>query len=88
MNMFGILCSLKKEKACGHLKWKFRKEILIEDVRNKWPEDVLYKLLDPPQLSRQTWCSYPLLPSLFALDGKQFVQKVRINKPNPCFNAS
>ncbi|XP_027553935.1 pro-neuregulin-4, membrane-bound isoform isoform X1 [Neopelma chrysocephalum] len=85
---FGILSPLKKEKACGHLKWKFRKEILIEDVRNKWAEVVLYKLLESPQLSRQIWNSYLMLPSVFALFGKQFVQKVRLNKPNPRLNAN
>lgn len=88
MLKFGILFSLKKEKACGHLKWKFGKEILIEDVRNKWTEVVHYKLLEPSQLSRQTWNSYSLLPILFALFGKQFVQEVRMNKPKPCLNAN
>lgn len=28
---FGILSPLKKEKACGHLQWQFREELLIED---------------------------------------------------------
>lgn len=85
---FGTLFSLKKEKACGQLKWKFWKELLIEDVRNKWTDIVLYKLLEPSRLSRQTGNSDLLLPVLFALFGKQFVQKVRMNKPKPCLNAN
>lgn len=88
MLKFCVLFSLKKEKAWGHLKWKFRKETLIENVRNKWTEVVLYKLLEPSQLSRQTWNSYSLLPIPFALFWKQFVQEVRINKPKPCLNAN
>lgn len=87
MLKFGILFSLKKEKAHGHLKWKFRKEVLI-DVSNKCTEVVLYKLLEPSQLSRQTWNSYSLLPILYVLLRKQFVQKVRMNKPKPCLNAN
>lgn len=87
MLKFGILFSLKKEKACGHLKWKFRKEVLI-DVRNKCTEVVLYKLLEPSQLSGQTWNSHSLLPILHVLFRKQFVQKVRMNKPKPCLNAN
>lgn len=88
MLKFGTLFSLQKEKACGHLKWKFRKEKLIDDVRNKWTEVVRYKLLEHSQLSRQTWNSYSLLPILFALLGKQFVQKVRMNKLKPRLNAN
>ncbi|CAM9403614.1 unnamed protein product [Bubo scandiacus] len=86
MLKFGILFPLKKEMACGHLKWKFRKEILMEDVRNEWTEVVLF--LEPSQLSRQTWNSYSLLAILFALFGKQCVQNVRMNKPKPCLNAN
>lgn len=48
---FGTLSPLKKEKACGQL----RKEILIKDTRNKWTEEILYKLLESSQLYRQTW---------------------------------
>ncbi|XP_026711723.1 pro-neuregulin-4, membrane-bound isoform isoform X1 [Athene cunicularia] len=82
MLKFGILFPLKKEMACGHLKWKFSKEILMEDVRNEWTEVVLF--LEPSQLSRQTWNSY----SLLALFGKQCVRNVRMNKPKSCLNAN
>lgn len=85
---YGTLFSLKKEKACGQLKWKFWKELLIEDIRNKWTDVVLCKLLELSQLPRQTGNSDLLLPILFALFGKQFVQKVRMNKPKPCLNAN
>lgn len=85
---FGIIFSLKKEKACGHLKGKFRKEVLINDGRNKCTEVVFYKLVEPSQLSRQTWNTYSLLPILFVLFRKHFVQKVRMNKPKPCLNAN
>lgn len=85
---FSTLFSLKEEKAYGHLKWKFGKEILIEDVKNKWTEVVHYNLLQPSQLSRQTWNSYSVLPIMFALSRKQFVQKMRMNKTKPCLNAN
>lgn len=46
-SQLGILSPLKKEKACS-----LRKEILIEDIRNKWTEVILYKLFESSQLSR------------------------------------
>lgn len=84
----GTLSPLKKEKPCGHLKWQFRKEILIEDVRNKWTEVILYKLLESSQVSRRTWNNYSLLLSLFTLFGKQSVHKVGLNKLTPCLNVN
>lgn len=85
---FSMPFSLKEEKAYGRLKWKFRKEILIEDVKNKWTQTVHYNLLQPSQLSRQTRNSYSVLPIMFALSRKQFVQEVRMNKTKPCLNAN
>ncbi|XP_035191504.1 pro-neuregulin-4, membrane-bound isoform isoform X1 [Oxyura jamaicensis] len=85
---FSTLFSLKEEKAYGHLKWKFRKEILTEDVKNKWIQVVRYNLLQPSQLSRQAWNSYSVLPIMFPLSRKQITQKVRMNKPKPCLNAN
>jgi len=63
----GILFPLKRDMSCGHLQWKFRKEILIEAVRTKWSQVALCKLLEPAQLSRQPWNGYSLLPISFAL---------------------
>lgn len=61
---------------------------MLQDVENKWTEVVLCKRLKPSQLSRQTWNNSPVLPLTFALSGKQFVQKVRMNKSKGCLNAN
>lgn len=84
----GVLSPLKKEKACGYLQWQHRKEILIENIRNKWTEVILYKLFESSQLSIQTWNNYSFILSLFALFGKQSVQKVGLNKLTPRLNAN
>lgn len=57
-------------------------------MENEGTEVVLCELLKPSLLSRQTWNNSSVLPLTFALFGKQFVQKVRMNKSNGCLNAN